>query len=94
MTLSRAIDEAVSLAEADGNKVKEVSTGWTKVREVVHMEHPMSAQLMARLSSMAQLRGWAVEPTPQNKAEQGFTDDAEKVSISFPAAESEEAGRR
>lgn len=85
MTLSRLIDEAVALAQAEGNGVKEVSTGWTKVREVVHMTKPMSPALLGKLSAVPQLRGWSVEPTPQNKAERGFTDDAEKVSISFPA---------
>jgi hypothetical protein len=84
MTYSPAVDAAVSLAEAQGNTVVEVSTGWTKVREVVFMTNPMTDILRSRLGTDLRLRYWKTDPTPHNKAEEGFTDDAQKVSISFP----------
>ena len=84
MTFSRAIDAAVASAEAEGNAVSEISTGWTKVREVVHMQSPMTDVLRSLLERDFQLRYWSTQPTPHNKAEEGFTDDTEKVAISFP----------
>ena len=85
MTYSPVIDRAVQLAEAEGNSVSEISTGWMKVREVVHMGAPMSDSLRSKLSEMPELRAWSTQRTPHNRAEAGFTDDAQKVSISFPA---------
>lgn len=84
MTYSSAIDAVVLAAEAEGNRVVEISTGWTKVREVVHMALPLSDELRATVLAEQKLRFWSVDGTPHNKAEQGFTDDFEKVSISFP----------
>jgi uncharacterized protein YhfF len=84
MTYSPAVDAAVSIAESQGNAVVEVSTGWTKVREVVFMANPMTDLVRSRLEGDLRLRYWKIEPTPHNKAGEGFTDDAEKVSISFP----------
>jgi hypothetical protein len=84
MTYSTAIDKAILLARAEGNAVVEISTGWVKVREVVHMQDPLSCSLRAKILGIAGLREWAAQPTPHNRAEAGFIDDVEKVSISFP----------
>ena len=84
MTYSVAIDEAVSLSESEGNAMREISTGWTKVREVVHMSGPLADSVKSRLAADSRLRYWATQRTPHNQAEEGFTDDVEKVSISFP----------
>ena len=84
MDYSSAIDEAVKKAIADGNAVTEVSTGWTNVQKVVHMRNPLSPGLRASLSGDSRLRAWLTEPTPHNKAEEGFTDDGAKVAIVFP----------
>ena len=84
MTLSTAIDRAVQLAELDGNSVVEVSTGWTKVREVVYMRSCMSHDLRHKISEISGLREWESQRTPHNRAEKGFTDDMKKVSICFP----------
>lgn len=86
MTLSPSIDAVIAAAEEEGNHVEQVSTGWTKVREVAHMARPMSDGLRVRLSQSTDLRFWSSAATPHNKAEQGYTDDTEKVSISFPVA--------
>lgn len=85
MTYSLLIDDAIAIAESYGNEVNNISTGWDRVREVVTMSLPMSDQLRALLSEKDSLRFWSSEPTPHNHAEEGFTDDNEKVSISFPA---------
>jgi hypothetical protein len=84
MTYSTAIDKAILLAQADGNAVVEISTGWTKMREVVCMRDPLSSSLRMELLGIPALREWAVQPSPHNRAEVGFTDDMENVSISFP----------
>ena len=84
MTFSSSIDGAITAAEAEGNRIEQVSTGWSKMREVVHMAMPMSEGLRARMMEKDGLRFWSTEATPHNRAEEGFTDDIEKVSISFP----------
>lgn len=84
MTYSALIDSVIDAAEAEGNHVEQVSTGWTKVREVAHMALPMSDELRARMSKKNSLRFWSSGATPHNRAAEGFTDDLEKVSISFP----------
>ncbi len=92
MTYSPAIDHAISLAKMEGNTVVEISTGWTKVREVVYMQEPLSDALRAALLAIPELRAWVVQPTPHNRAETGFTDDHEKVSISFPVGGARKPG--
>jgi hypothetical protein len=84
MNYSSAIDDAVEKAVSAGNAVSEVSTGWTKVRKVVHMKLPLSPCLRDSLMSDTRLRAWSADLTPHNKAEDGFTDDAAQVAIVFP----------
>ena len=78
------IDEAVEKARVFGNSVLEVSTGWSRVQRVIHMEKCLSSELRTELEQDPRLRYWKVDSTPHNRAEEGFTDDAEKESISFP----------
>lgn len=85
MTLSPLIDVVIAAAEAEGNHLEQISTGWTKVREVAHMAFPMSDELRAQTMTKNSLHFWSSDATPHNRAEEGFTDDIEKVSISFPA---------
>ena len=87
MTSSPAIDDAIAVAEAEGNMLVEVSTGWSKVREVAHMRDPIGPASRSKLGQDKRLRAWASERTPHNRADEGFTDDVEKVSISFPVPE-------
>ena len=84
MTYSTAIDSVVKKAIADGNRVLEISTGWTKVREVVRMESPISDETRIFFDKNNRLRAWSTEQTPHNRAEEGYTDDVDKVAISFP----------
>ena len=84
MTYSTAIDEAVKTATEHGNSVLEISTGWTKVKEVVYMKGPLSDELREVLSQDTRLRAYSVSATPHDKAHDGYVDDIEQVVISFP----------
>lgn len=83
MIQSNKIQDIVDLASSEGNSVVEISEGWSKVKQVVHMRLPISKNV--RDIAIAEgLRHWSAEPTPHNKGEEGFTDDVNLVSISFP----------
>ncbi|MRD46976.1 hypothetical protein GHT07_06785 [Caenimonas koreensis DSM 17982] len=83
-TLSSAIDRAVQIAVEHGNDIAEISEGWTKVRQVIHMRDPLSDDVRARIAGNSELRHWLVTPTPHNKAEEGFTCDRDQVALTFP----------
>jgi hypothetical protein len=80
---SDAISKLVRCALSDGNEVSEISDGWTQVRQVVHMRKPLSKVVREQFAELP-LRYWTTESTPHNKAEEGFTDDVEKVAVTFP----------
>lgn len=82
--LSAVINKAAQMAIASGNQVSEISEGWEKVIQVVHMSRPLTDGLRATLQAEAELRYWIEEPTPHNKAEEGFTCDRDRVAITFP----------
>jgi hypothetical protein len=82
---SNEITKAVQLSIEAGNKVMEISSDWEKVRQVIHMQKPLSAELKDKIISSLKLRYWKSFGTPHNRADEGFTDDIEKASISFPA---------
>ena len=84
MTYSTLVDRAISLAEEAGNAVVEISTGWSKMREVVVMRDPLTNPLRCEIQKIKGLRGYRYAGTPHNRAEEGFVDDNEKVEISFP----------
>lgn len=84
MIKSIKIENAVRFSKEKGNAIAEVSEGWTNVRQVVHMQKPITKDVMEYLANELGLRYWAADPTPHDKAGEGFTDDAEKVSIAFP----------
>lgn len=82
---SVAIEKAVHIATSGGNEVAEISEGWAKVRQVVHMRRPLTKSLRDALAVDTRLRHWSAEATPHNKAEEGFTDDNTRVAIVFPS---------
>jgi hypothetical protein len=85
MTKSPNIDQAVQIAVAAGNTVKEISEGWSKVQQVVHMAERMPASVRDEIQrQVPALRYWSSERTPHNPAEDGFICDAYHVGISFP----------
>jgi hypothetical protein len=79
------IEEVVNIVKASGNGVVEISEGWTKVKQVVHMKNKLSEsdrQLIENRQSS--LRSWSAERTPHSSAEDGYTCDECCVSITFP----------
>ncbi|MDZ7923279.1 MAG: hypothetical protein U5M23_04315 [Marinagarivorans sp.] len=82
--LSSIIEKSAQLAIANGNSISEISEGWTKVRQVVSMSKPLTSDLKTLIASEKGLRHWVSPATPHNRAEEGFTCDQDKVSISFP----------
>lgn len=84
MIQSSAIESAVQLASSAGNEVIEISDGWTKVKQVVHMRRPLTEAIRSTLARDPRLRYWFTESTPHNAADEGFSDDIAKVAISFP----------
>jgi hypothetical protein len=81
---SKSIEAAAQVAATHGNGIVEVSEGWSKVKQVVHMQTPLTDEVRTAISAIATLRHWLVEQTPHNAGEEGFTDDQEKVAIAFP----------
>lgn len=82
---SVSIANAVQIATEDGNAVKEISDGWTKVSQVVHMSDMMSPVVRQRIElEVPTLRYWESIATPQNPATEGFISDQDKVGLSFP----------
>lgn len=85
-TFSARIDALPALAEAEGDRIAEISTGWEKARQVVHMTGPMSEALRIAGDGDPQLRFWTDDGSPHYRANNGFIDDAELVAIEFPRA--------
>lgn len=82
---SAFIDNAVRIAIEEGNSVKEISEGWTKVNQVVHMAKKLSPKVRQRIErEVPALRYWSSTATPQNPATEGFMSDQDKVGLSFP----------
>lgn len=81
---SPTIEAIARNAIADGNAIAEISEGWSKMKQVVHMRDPLDAALRSQLTADSSLHYCLVEPSPHNQAEECFTDEAERVSISFP----------
>lgn len=79
------IEDVVTIAKASGNDVAEVSEGWTKVKQVVHMKSKLSNDDKNEIANkQPNLRHWSTERTPHNSAEDGYTCDECGVGITFP----------
>jgi hypothetical protein len=82
---SRQILRAVEIAIEEGNLLAEISEGWSKVRQVVHMRKGLSPLAKQRIESeLPSLRYWYSPRTPHNPATEGFISDTDKVGLSFP----------
>lgn len=82
---SSTIDLAINIAIANGNSVLEISEGWSKIKQVVHMRNSLdSSTRQSILSQAPSLRYWKADPTPHNRGDEGFTSDQDQVAISFP----------
>ncbi|SIT35878.1 conserved hypothetical protein [Paraburkholderia ribeironis] len=79
------IDRAVQIAANSDNSIQEISTGWSKVKQVVHMSRPLTADVLREIQTkVPSLRYWSSERTPHNRAEDGFICDEDEVGLSFP----------
>lgn len=84
MIQSSTIQDIVHCEAAERNEIVEISEGWTKVKQVVHMRNPLSQSVRKTALANQALRYWSTDSTPHDKATEGFTDDTNKVSIAFP----------
>lgn len=83
-TNSPNIDLAVQIAIRDGNSVKEISEGWSKVKQVVHMNGKLSPLVRIEIQrQVPSLRYWVSDRTPHNAAEEGYICDDHLVGLTF-----------
>lgn len=67
------------------NKIKEISTGWTKVDYAVYLEKKMDIDFEKNnLQLTDYVRYWEFKGTPHNNPEKGFTCDNCKHAITGP----------
>ena len=84
-TNSPNIDRAIQMAIGDGNSIKEVSDGWSKVKQVVHMNGKLSPFVRSEIQlQVPSLRYWVADRTPHNAAEEGYICDDHLVGLTFP----------
>jgi len=81
------IDIVIKLALDDGNRVKEVSEGWSKAKQVFFMEKNLTYELKNKIEAqMPKLEYWKDPGSPHNEPDEGFFCNECTVGISFPVA--------
>jgi len=84
MIISPYIEYAVAIALSTGYSVENVSTGWSKMNQVIEMSGRLSSELRQSIEDkVPSLRYWSTEGTPHNAPQEGFTCDEYQVSIFF-----------
>lgn len=82
---SAAIRRAATIALEEGNALAELSNGWSRASQVLHMAKELSVRARQRIESeLPSLRFWSSPATPHNPATRGFICDVAKVGLSFP----------
>lgn len=82
---SAPVLRAVEIAIEEGNILAEISEGWSRTCQVVHMERELSALARQRIESeVPSLRYWRSPGTPHNLATCGFISDDDGTGLSFP----------
>lgn len=80
-----SISEAAQIAIEEGNVIEEISEGWTRVNQVVHMRNKMSLTVRERIQrEVPSLRYCVSKRTPHSPPTEGFISDTDNVGISFP----------
>lgn len=80
------IDLAVKLSEDTGNKVSQVSFGWSAVNKDISMCNYFDSQLKEKIKSeITTLEYWNSVTDSHYEPEEGFLCKEHRVSISFPA---------
>lgn len=88
---SEAIFEAVQIAEREGLVRIEVSKGWTKARQVVHMGGRLSASIREQIErELPELRYWKAGRTPQNSGTEGYICEKDGVGLAFPLGDQDD----
>lgn len=81
------IEPLYSQARSLGCSVKEISSGWSEARLVVHILQPLPTDLRSASGGVAApVRYYSSPRTPYNPADEGFYCTDCKVDLSFPAA--------
>lgn len=79
------IAHAINLSLSAGNSVKETSTGWSSMNQVIFFSKKMTSELRDKIKQEEPgLRYFSTEKTPHNSADEGFICDECKVAISYP----------
>ena len=79
------MDLAVKLSEDSGNKVSEISFGWTKIDKIIFMASLLTTELKEQIESeITSLEYWSYEGDPHNAPDEGFMCNEHRVCISFP----------
>jgi hypothetical protein len=79
------VADVVKIIEKAGNEVTEISEGWSKINQVVHVKKKLSESEREQIElAQPNLRYWETERTPHNYAEEGYTCDICHVGITFP----------
>lgn len=84
MIMSPYIEHAVALALSVGYHVENVSTGWSKMNQVIEMSGRLTPELRQSIEdNIPNLRYWSTKGTPHDKPQEGFTCDEDQVSMFF-----------
>lgn len=82
---SATVLRAAEIAIEEGNVLREISEGWSKANQVVHMARELSALARQRIESeVPSLRYWRSPGTPHNPATCGFISDDDGTGLAFP----------
>lgn len=88
MTSSAAIDRIVQLTTSSGNELVGMSRDLRSVKLIVRMRWPLIAPLRGQIQREFDLRHWSTDGSCEEGGEEGYTDDAARIAIAFPHAES------
>lgn len=79
------INNVVQIVNKSNNQVLEISEGWSRMKQVVHMAKKLSASEREEIAKKEpSLRHWVTTGSPHNAPEEGYTCDESMVSIAFP----------
>lgn len=88
---SEVINEIIALAAKYGNHPVDYQTGWSKMDEVIIMSHPLRRSLKKKVDVNFALR-YSEHTDPHYLKAKIYSDDENRVSLSFPMEETEEQG--
>jgi len=79
------IEDLIQIVNLSHSDIKDVSKGWSKVKQVVHMKKKLSNGQREKIAEeKPSLNHWVSKKTPHNPAEEGYTCNSCNVAIAFP----------